>query len=174
MGARLSHLENSNGTLSADARPQFPTLARALNVIVAEVARCYLAPSKPLFWFTQRLFNGEWRRAKSTVFDYLKKEVEKERKNLSEEQSFGGVDAKDPDHVDSVLSLLVKDEQQSMLKGEKPLSTVSKKELGGITFLFMYSCSTSVTFKQDEITQELLVYWVAGHGESITHQLIMS
>jgi len=139
MGARLSHLENSNGALSADARPQFPTLARALNVIVAEVARCYLAPSKPLFWFAQRLFNREWRRAKSTVFDYLKKEVEKERENLSEEQSFGGVDAKDPDHVDSVLSLLVKDEQQSMLKGEKPLST-------------------------DEITQELLVYWVAGHG----------
>ncbi|KAH9460594.1 hypothetical protein MJO28_003722 [Puccinia striiformis f. sp. tritici] len=139
MSARLSHLETTNGTLSADSRPQFPTLARALNVIVREVAMCYVAPSKSLFWFYQRLFNWEWLRAKSTVFSYLKKEVEKERIALAEEQSFGGVDSKDPDNVDSVLSLLVKDEQQSKLRGEKPLST-------------------------DEITQELLVYWVAGHG----------
>ncbi|WAR53649.1 hypothetical protein PtB15_3B157 [Puccinia triticina] len=139
MSARLSHLDNSNGALSADARPQFPTLARALNVIVAQVAGCYLAPSKPLFWFIQRLFNREWRQAKSTVFDYLKNEVERERVTLLEEQSFGGVDSKDPDNVDSILSLLVRDEQLSKLRGEKPLST-------------------------DEITQELLVYWVAGHG----------
>ncbi|EFP77360.1 uncharacterized protein PGTG_03316 [Puccinia graminis f. sp. tritici CRL 75-36-700-3] len=139
MSARLAHLENSNGALSADARPQFPTLARALNVIVAQVARCYISPSKSLFWFMQRLFNREWRQAKSTVFAYLKNEVEKERITLSEEQSFGGVDSKDPDNVNSVLSLLVKDEHLSKLRGEKPLST-------------------------DEITQELLVYWVAGHG----------
>ncbi|KAA1110946.1 hypothetical protein PGT21_034817 [Puccinia graminis f. sp. tritici] len=139
MSARLAHLETSNGALSADARPQFPTLARALNVIVAEVARCYLSPSKSLFWFIQRLFNREWRQAKSTVFGYLKNEVEKERITLSEEQIFGGADSKDPDNVDSVLSLLVKDEHLSKLRGEKPLST-------------------------DEITQELLVYWVAGHG----------
>ncbi|WAQ84523.1 hypothetical protein PtA15_5A93 [Puccinia triticina] len=29
MSARLSHLNNSNGALSADARPQFPTLGMA-------------------------------------------------------------------------------------------------------------------------------------------------
>jgi hypothetical protein len=128
MASRLSHLENSNGA-SADARPQFPALARALNVIVAEVARCYLAPSKPLFWFTQRIFNREWRQAKFNVFSYLKKEVEKERERLAEEHSFGGVDAKDPDNVDSILSLLVKDEQLSKLKGEKPLSMVNIQRL---------------------------------------------
>nr|AHK06538.1 putative cytochrome P450 [Puccinia horiana] len=143
MSGRLSHLENSNGALSADSRPQFPKLARALNVIVREVAGCYVSPSKPLFWLYQRVFNGEWRRAKSTVFGYLKKEIQKERATLFEEQIFGGVDAKDPDNVDSILSLLVKDEHLSNLRGEKPLST-------------------------DEITQELLVYWVAGHEKSVT------
>ncbi|WAR57863.1 hypothetical protein PtB15_5B93 [Puccinia triticina] len=40
MSARLSHLNNSNGALSADARPQFPTL---------------------------RLLNREWRQANSTA-----------------------------------------------------------------------------------------------------------
>jgi hypothetical protein len=147
MSARLAHLENSNGALSADARPQFPTLARALNVIVAEVARCYLSPSKSLFWFIQRLFNREWRQAKSTVFSYLKKEVEKERITLSEEQSFGGVDSKDPDNVNSVLSLLVKDEHLSKLRGEKPLSTVSNFPFDDttITMLSMYSFLIAIT-----------------------------
>lgn len=137
--ARLSHLETTYGTVHADARPQFPRLAHALNVIVSEVARCYLAPSKPLFWFTQRLFNPEGRRAKATVFKFLKEKVQREREHLSDEQPFGQPIPEDPDHVDSVLSMLVKDERLSSMRGESPLST-------------------------EEIIQELLVYWVAGHG----------
>ncbi|CAH7669593.1 cytochrome P450 [Phakopsora pachyrhizi] len=143
--ARVEHICSTAGAQSADSRPQFPALARYLNIIVAEVARCYIAPSKPLFWFTQKVFNRKLSKAKSQVFEFLKREVEVERQAQAEEKiyeadGFGNyLNSKDHDKVDSVLSLLVRDEELSKSRGQSPLS-------------------------MEEITQELLVYWVAGHG----------